>query len=141
MAAADPDNIGHRPGARAAASGRLLSEAELAALGTFHSGMAEVSVQEWAILLRCQGASEVAADELVASLLDWFPAPLSLGEITTPIDRLIGAGFLVATERGQAFRTTRLGEAVLEQVHPPMIRGAMWVLGRKEEEGDRDDDR
>lgn len=141
MPGRDPEQHGERLGGAGREPGRALTEEQLAAIATSHSGLAEVSIQGWAILLRCKGGSDVAADELVASLIDWFPAVLSVEEISTQITRLVGEGYLARIERGRAFRTTRLGEAVLEQVHPPMIRGAMWMLGRLDEEGERDEDR
>jgi hypothetical protein len=113
----------------------LLSTEQLAAIGNFHSGLAEVSVQQWAILLRCNGDKMVAVDELVSSLLDWFPTPLSAAEVSDFIDRLVGQQFLIRKTGGAGFQTTPRGAEVLSQTKVPLIKGAMWSLGTKDDEG------
>lgn len=114
-----------------------LSEEQLSALGTYHSGLAEVCLQEWAVLLRCNGDQLVPLDELVSTLFDWFRTPLSVGEIATFLDRLVERGFLLRGEGGREFQTSALGAAVLTQTQDPLIRGTMWVLTKNKNEGDR----
>ena len=113
-----------------------LTLAELEAAANCHSGLAQVSVQEWAVLLRCKGGTAVAADELVSSLIEWFAVPLSAPEISAIITRLAALGFLRRGDGGRAFQTTALGGAVLEQTQRPLIKGAMWILAHNENEGD-----
>jgi len=112
----------------------------LAAIADSHSGVAEVCVQEWAILLRCNVESPVPASDLVASLLEWFPAPLSAAEISAFIDRLAGQGFLLRGPEARSFQTTPLGEEVLRQCGTALIKGGMWVLTRKDEDHDETGD-
>jgi hypothetical protein len=118
------------------ARGSDLTEDMLAAIADSHSGLAEICVQEWAILLRCNVESPVAAGDLVASLLEWFPVPLSAAEISAFIDRLAGQGFLLRFPEGRTFQTAPLGEEVLRQCGTALIKGAMWVLTRKDEDHD-----
>ena len=116
------------------APGPNLTEEMLAAIANSHSGLAEVCVQEWAVLLRCSAGSPVPAGDLVASLLEWFPVPLSAAEISGFIDRLVAQSFLLRGPEARTFQTTPLGEEVLRQCGTALIRGAMWVLTRKDED-------
>lgn len=111
-----------------------LSPEVMAAIAQSHSGLAEICIQEWAILLRCNVEPPVKLRDLVASLLEWFPAPLSAPEISGFIERLNTRGFLLQSKRGRALRTTPLGEEVLRQCAPPLIKGMVWVLTRKDED-------
>lgn len=109
---------------------------QLEALANLPSGLAEISVQEWAILLRCKADRPVEADELVYSLLDWFGTPLSASEISDFINRMAEEGFLARFAEGSAFQTTSLGIQVLEQSNRPLLKGAIWSLQHRNEEGD-----
>lgn len=115
---------------------RFFTREQLDVLANLPSGLTRVSVQEWAVLLRCRADVAVAADELVASLIDWFPIPLSAGEISDLITRLADEGFLAREEAGAAYRTTPLGEEVLEETRQPLMKGALWLLSRNDDEGD-----
>lgn len=104
------------------------------ALANLHSGLAQITVQEWAVLLRCKAFRPVEADELVKSLIDWFGAPLSAGEISEFISRMVTEGFLARFDGGELFQTTALGHDVLEQSQRPIMRAALWMFQNKDEE-------
>lgn len=114
-----------------------LTDGQLDAIANFHSGMAQVSVQEWAILVRCRSERPVEADELVCTLLDWFEPMLSVGEITSSIGTLVDREFLVRCSDGSQFRTSARGEQVLHQAQLPLVKGTIWMLANKDDEGDR----
>lgn len=118
------------------ATSGLLSLDQLERLANLHSGLARVNVQEWAVLVRCRSQSPIEADALVRSLLDWFDAPLSVGEICEFIDRLVEQGFLSRLKAGAAYHTTALGCEVLDQAQRSLLRATIWMLGKREDEGD-----
>ncbi|MBV1692240.1 hypothetical protein KRR38_32410 [Novosphingobium sp. G106] len=105
-----------------------LTPQQLDAIAGAHSGLAEVVIQEWAILLRCRGGCPVATAELVHSLLHWFSCPLSAPELSDFLERLIARDWLVCIDDGRAFHTTGLGEEVLAQTEPALVRGTLWNL-------------
>ncbi len=138
------DDDEHVGGSRGNAGGRgsgYFSNEQLEALANLHSGLAQITVQEWAVLLRCKAFRPVEADELVKSLIDWFGAPLSAGEISEFISRMVTEGFLARFYGGESFQTTALGHEVLEQSQRPIMRAALWMFQNKDEEGDRYVDR
>lgn len=105
-----------------------LTREQLGAIAAAHSGLAEIVIQEWAILLRCRGGCPVATAELVHSLLQWFTLPLSVPELSHFLERLVARDWLVRLDGGRAFHTTGLGEAVLAQTEPALMRGTLWNL-------------
>jgi hypothetical protein len=105
-----------------------LTPEQLDAIAGAHSGLAEVVIQEWAILLRCRGGCPVATAELVRSLLQWFACPLSAPELSDFLERLVARDWLVRLDEGRAFHTTGLGEEVLAQTEPALVRGTLWNL-------------
>lgn len=122
------------------ADGKLTPE-QLEALGTAHSGLAEVTMQELAVLVRCRAAKPLEAEELVRSLFEWFGGPLSTGEISGFIDRMVEQRFLVRFDAGTAFQTTALGWEVIEQSQRPMLKTAMWMIAGTAQAGDDDEAR
>lgn len=119
----------------------LLSPEQLEAISGWHSGMAQVSVQELAILTRCKSDRFVAIDELIASLMEWFSPMLSVSEVCSFVTRLEGMELLCVGEDGRMLRTSARGEEVLDQVRGPLLKSSLWMLRRKDEEGDRHVDR
>lgn len=112
---------------RCSTSGALTPE-QLDAIAGAHSGLAEVVIQEWAILMRCRGGCPVATGELVYSLLQWFSCPLSAPELGDFLERLVARDWLLRIDEGRAFHTTGLGEEVLAQTEPALVRGTLWNL-------------
>lgn len=112
---------------RCSERGQLTPE-QLGAIASVHSGLAEVVIQEWAILLRCRGGCPVATGELVHSLFQWFACPLSAPELSDFLERLVARDWLVRLDEGRAFHTTGLGEEVLAQSEPALVRGTLWNL-------------
>ncbi len=105
-----------------------LTPEQLDAIAGAHSGLAEVLIQEWAILTRCRGGCPVATAELVHSLIQWFSSPLSAPELSLFLERLVARDWLVRLDEGRAFHTTGLGEEVLAQTEPALVRGTLWNL-------------
>ena len=98
-------------------------------------------MQELAVLVRCRAAKPVEADELVRSLFEWFGGPLSIGEISGFIDRMVEQRFLVRFDASAAFQTTALGWEVIAQSQRPMLKTAMWMIAGTAQAGGDDEPR
>jgi hypothetical protein len=78
--------------------------------------------------MRCRGGCPVATAELVHSLFQWFACQLSAPELSQFLERLVARDWLVRIDEGRAFHTTGLGEEVLAQTEPALVRGTLWNL-------------
>ncbi|MCW2393562.1 hypothetical protein [Sphingobium sp. B11D3A] len=93
-----------------------------------HSGLAQISIPELAILLRCRADRPVEGEEVVASLLTWFDRPISVEEVIGWLDRLMTLGWLEQIGQRQIYHTTALGREVVEQMRRPIMKAGIWTL-------------
>ncbi len=90
------------------------------------SGTPEITVKQWAILLRCKSCNPVSVQAVMQAASDWFAPPLSLAEVMRTMDCLIARNWLEFDPTSQAALATAQGRGVIASLERPVSRADGW---------------
>lgn len=96
-----------------------------------HSGQPEVTIQEWALLVRSKADRPVPFDELIPSFYRWFEPGLSVDEFLRLVFGADEKGWIDLSYDDEGMKytmTTPLGCAVLAAVERPMMLAGVFQL-------------
>ena len=90
------------------------------------SGTPEITVKQWAILLRCKSRDPVSVQAIMQAASDWFAPPLSLAEVMSTMDFLIERKWLEFDPTSQVALATAQGRGVIASLERPVSRADGW---------------
>lgn len=104
-------------------------DARIDAVLGVHSGRPQVTIFEWALLVRSQADQPVAFEELLPSFYAWFTPGISIDELLSLIFATESKGWIMLSEDDDGMKhcwTTRLGSEVLATVERPLMMGGIY---------------
>ncbi|MBJ7526858.1 MAG: hypothetical protein JHD10_06435 [Sphingomonadaceae bacterium] len=104
-------------------------DARIDAVLGVHSGRPQVTIFEWALLVRSQADQPVAFEELLPSFYAWFTPGISIDELLNLIFATESKGWILLSEDDDGMKhcwTTRLGSEVLATVERPLMMGGVY---------------
>jgi hypothetical protein len=106
-------------------------EAQFNAVLNTHSGQPQVTIQEWALLLRSNADKPMSFEELLPTFYTWFAPGISTDELMNLIYSAKAKGWIVMSDDEDGIKccwTTPLGREVLAQVERPLMLGGLYKL-------------
>lgn len=91
-----------------------------------HSGTPDITIQQWAILLRCKSDKPVSVEAVIRCAMEWFTPALSMSEITRAMDMLIHRGWLAFDAFEQTAQATVDGRRVADLFVQPVSLADAW---------------
>ena len=104
-------------------------DARIDAVLCVHSGRPQVTIFEWALLVRSQAYQPVAFEELLPSFYAWFTPGISTDEFLHLIFATESKGWIQLSEDDDGMKyswTTLLGSEVLATVERPLMMGGIY---------------
>ena len=94
-----------------------------------HSGTPDISIKQWAILLRCKACQPVTVEAIMNAASDWFlPSALSLPEVIGTMNILIERGWVYFDAEKQTALATTDCLAVIACLELPVTRADGWNM-------------